>query len=164
MAANDMFHKITQPKTGTDFLASSHFKIGLEPKWLAHEDPLAYRSTFKKDYPPQPLTCTVISQLPPPAEIMHNDPRIADHHCSVTRNHFEPKSFSKQGYGNITYSLTKTNFKMDADKKIKSFRTTHDDYFSPKSLREAKNSPATCDWLTSNIPQGKYKTFYTLKI
>ena len=147
-------NKIQTPKHGTEFLSNSHFKIGHEPKWLASRNAAAYKSTFKADYPPQPLHEKEKTKQLPPAEIMHSDPRVRDHHLSVTRDHYGPKQLSKTSYQNMPYALSTTNFKMDADEKIKSFKTTHDDYYYEKSLKDARNVSSIKDWTKSHIPQG----------
>ncbi len=147
-------NKIEMPKHGTEFLASSHFKIGQEPRWLANSNPAAYRSTFKNDYPPQPIGKRNKTKLLPPADIMHRDEKIGDNHFSVTREHYGHKPLNKTGYGNLPYSLTATNFKMDADEKIKSFSTTHSEYFYEKSLKDVQDKSAMKDWTKSHIPQG----------
>lgn len=148
--------KIDAPKHGTDFLASSHFKIGQEPKWLASKNPGAYRSTFKNDYPPRHVSEREKTSQLPPAQIVHRDMRIGDQFLSITRDHFEPKELSKTSYENMPYALSTTNFKMDADERTKSFRTTNNEYFYEKSLADAKNDSHVKDWTKSHIPQGLF--------
>ncbi len=152
----ETLNKIPPPKHGTEFLASTHFKIGHEPQWSVNQDPAAYRSTFKKDYPPQPIEKREKTKLLPPADIMHRDEKIGDDHYSVTRQHYGLKPLSKTGYGNLPYSLTATNFKMDADEKIKSFRTTHNEYFYEKSAKDLQDKSSMKDWTKSHIPQGNF--------
>ena len=150
----DIVNKIEIPKEGTRFLSTSHFKLGHEPQWLASRNPAAFRSTFKNDYPPQAFGEREKTALLPPAEIMHRDARIGGNHLSMTRDHFVPHPLHTTGYQNMPYALSKTNFKMDSDKKVKSFRTTHDVHYYEKSLKEARNAPLRTDWTRSCIPQG----------
>lgn len=150
----DIANKSQVQRHGTQFLARSHFKIGHEPKWLASNNPGAFRSTFKNDYPPQDLRERESLTHLPPAKIMHKDTRLGEYHTSVTRDHYGPKELIKTGYRNLPYALSTTNFKMDADKKIDSFKTTHCDHYYEKSLKDAKNSSAREDWTKSHIPQG----------
>ena len=152
-------NKIPVQKTGSEFLVSSHFTISHEDRWAPSRDPEAYKSIFKKDYPPLPLTKRERIPSPAPAQIMHKDGRYADH-CSLTRSHFVEKPLSQTDYQNSTYGLTKTNFKMDSDKQLKSFQTTHKEYFPVRSLGDAKNSAKTGkkDWMRSHIPQGMMYT------
>lgn len=147
-------NKIPEPKHGTDFLASSHFKIGHEPSWLIEQDLKAYRSTFKNDYPPQPLGKKDKTVLLPPADIMHIDKRMADQYISVTKDQFGPKQINRAGHGKLPHSSRATNFKMDADEKLKSFKTTHNEYFYEKTLQDAKEGYLGRDWSKSYIPQG----------
>lgn len=157
-------NKIQVPKHGTQFLANSHFKIGHEPQWLANRNPGAFKSTFKDDYTPQDIGEREKTTQLPPAKIMHKDARIGEHHLSVTRDHYGPKELSKTSYQNMPYALSTTNFKMDADEKINSFRTTHGDYYYEKSLQDAKNSSTRKDWTKSHIPQGIYPKFAHLNL
>ncbi|XP_077989425.1 stabilizer of axonemal microtubules 5-like [Glandiceps talaboti] len=133
--------------TGSDFLASSHFKIG-------HDRRLAKsarrRSIFKKDYLAPPLDAgrPDASEPPAPAEVMHRDQfKTMD---DVSETHI---SFHDKGYGRVPMcnSLTTTNFKMDADKRIDSFRTTQSLYYARKPISKVqpKDSP-----MKSYIPNG----------
>ena len=147
--------KIPQQKVGPDFLAASHFSISQEERWVPSHDPMAYKSTFKKDYPPLPLQKRERIPSPAPAGIMHKDNRYADH-VSLTRSHFVEKPLPNEEHSDASYALRKTNFKMDSDKKLKSFQTTHKEYFPVRPLEEAKNSPLNgkTEWMKSHIPQG----------
>ena len=151
----DLINKIPAQKTGTEFLVASHFTISHEDRWAPSKDPLVYKSTFKKDYPPLPLTKRERIPSPSPATIMHKDDRYNDK-CSMTRGHFVGKNPGKQNYANSTSTLTKTNFKMDSDRQLKSFQTTHKEYYPVRPLDEARNPAATGkkDWMRSYIPQG----------
>lgn len=151
----DLINKIPAQKTGTEFLVASHFTISHEDRWAPSKDPLVYKSTFKKDYPPLPLTKRERIPSPSPATIMHKDDRYNDK-CSMTRGHFVGKNPEKQNYANSTSTLTKTNFKMDSDRQLKSFQTTHKEYYPVRPLDEARNPAATGkkDWMSSYIPQG----------
>ena len=153
----DVANKIQLPKSGTDFLSASHFVLGHEPQWLANRNPTAFKSTFKHDYPPQALGEREKTTHLPPAKIMHRDERIGNDHLSVTKEHYGMQPISRTGYQDLPYALSKTNFKMDADKKIKSFRTTQNDHYYKKSLEEAQNVPLRTDWTKSCIPQGIMK-------
>lgn len=86
---------------------------------------------------------------------MHKDGRYNDK-CSMTRGHFVEKSLGERDQENSTYALTKTNFKMDSDSQLKSFQTTHKEYYPVRPLKEARNPAATgkSDWMRSYIPQG----------
>ena len=79
--------KIPALKTGLDFLASSHFDIGKESKWLSNNDPLAYKSTFKHDYLPLKGKKSKLADIPPPAGIMQKDSRCHEI-SSITRQLF----------------------------------------------------------------------------
>ena len=52
----EVVNKIPVQKAGSEFLVASHFTISHEDRWSPSKDPLVYKSTFKKDYPPLPLT------------------------------------------------------------------------------------------------------------
>ncbi|KAK3709148.1 hypothetical protein QZH41_018064, partial [Actinostola sp. cb2023] len=147
-------NKITSPKTGTQFLASSHFQISNDSRWGPSHDPEAYKSIFKKDYPPLPLTKRDRIASPKPAGIMHYDHRYGDN-TSLTKSHFVEKPLTKRAQGD-SYALRKTNFKADSDEKLKSFQTTHKEYFPVRPLHEAKVMPSTSktEWMRSYIPQG----------
>ena len=151
----EVVNKIPVQKTGSEFLVASHFTISHEDRWSPSKDPHVYKSTFKKDYPPLPLTKRERIPSPSPATIMHKDGRYNDK-CSMTRGHFVEKTPEQQDYQNSTSSLTKTNFKMDSDRQLKSFQTTHKEYYPVRSLDEAKNPAASGkrDWMRSYIPQG----------
>lgn len=152
----EVMNKIPTQKTGPEFLAASHFTISHEDRWAPSKDPHVYKSTFKKDYPPLPLTKRERIPSPSPATIMHKDGRYNDK-CSMTRGHFVEKPLGKQDYANSTSALTKTNFKMDSDQQLKSFQTTHKEYYPVRSLNEARNPAATgkSDWMRSYLPQGE---------
>lgn len=151
----EVVNKIPVQKSGPEFLVASHFTISHEDRWAPSKDPHVYKSTFKKDYPPLPLTKRERIPSPSPATIMHKDGRYNDK-CSMTRGHFVEKPLGKQDYANSTYALTKTNFKMDSDRLLKSFQTTHKDYYPVRPLDEAKNPAPTgkSNWMRSYIPQG----------
>lgn len=151
----ELMNKIPAQKTGSEFLVASHFTISHEDRWAPNKDPQVYKSTFKKDYPPLPLTKRERIPSPSPATIMHKDDRYNDK-CSMTRGHFVEKSLGKQAYANSTSALTRTNFKMDSDSQLKSFQTTHKEYYPVRPLDEARNPAATgkSDWMRSYIPQG----------
>lgn len=153
----ELMNKIPAQKTGPEFLVASHFTISHEDRWAPNKDPHVYKSTFKKDYPPLPLTKRERIPSPSPATIMHKDDRYNDK-CSMTRGHFVEKSIGKQDYANSTYALTRTNFKMDSDRQLKSFQTTHKEYYPVRPLDEARNPAATgkSDWMRSYIPQGLF--------
>ncbi|EDO34290.1 predicted protein [Nematostella vectensis] len=148
-------NKIQAPKSGPEFLSASHFSISQEDRWGPGRDPKAYQSIFKKDYPPLPLTKRGRIPSPPPAGIMHKDDRYADH-ASLTRTHFVEKPLKKTQYSGSEYALRKTNFKMDSDTQLKSFDTTHKEYFPVRSLSNAQNPAGTgkTEWMKSSIPQG----------
>ena len=150
-------NKIQTQKTGAEFLAASHFTISNDSRWGPRHDSQAYKSIFKIDYPPLPLTKRSRVPSPPPAGIMHKDDRYADS-ISLTKSHFVKKPFSKRTQEDFaSYALRKTNFKGDSDVKLKSFQTTHQEYFPVKPLQEAKTHPSTtkAEWMKSCIPQGK---------
>ena len=153
----ELMNKIPAQKTGSEFLVSSHFTISHEDRWAPNKDPQVYKSTFKKDYPPLPLTKRERIPSPSPATIMHKDDRYNDK-CSMTRGHFVEKSLGKQAYANSTSALTRTNFKMDSDRQLRSFQTTHKEYYPVRPLDEAMNPAATgkSDWMRSYIPQGEF--------
>ena len=153
----EVINKIPAQKTGSEFLVASHFTISHEDRWAPSQDPHVYKSTFKKDYPPLPLTKRERIPSPSPATIMHKDARFNDK-CSMTRGHFVEKPLEKRDYQNSTSALTKTNFKMDSDRQLKSFHTTHKEYYPVRPLDEAKNPASTgkTDWMRSYIPQGNY--------
>ena len=146
-------NKIPAQKTGSEFLVSSHFTISHEDRWAPSRDPLAYQSIFKKDYPPLPLTKRERIPSPSPAQIMHKDQRYADH-CSMTRSQFVEKPLNPLKDQDAAYALTKTNFKMDSDKKLKSFQTTHKEYFPVRPVEDARNPAGKKEWMRSHIPQG----------
>lgn len=149
-------NKISQPKTGTDFLASSHFTISNDSRWGPKHDSEAYKSIFKRDYLPLPLTKRERIPSPDPAGIMHQDSRYGDNN-SITKSHFREKTLVRQTPRD-SYELRRTNFKGDSDEKLKSFATTHKEYFPVRQLLEAKSTPSTgkTEWMRSCIPQGMY--------
>jgi len=142
--------KIPPIKTGLDFLSSSHFKIGKEPKWLESDE--AYQSTFKNDYPPKDVSKCGLSNIPPPAHIMHKDDRTNDN-CSVTREQFVQKYQKEKS--KACSSLTRTNFKMDKDERIETFKTTHDIYYSGITNSNITSTRKNFSQrMASHIPQG----------
>lgn len=146
--------RIPAVKTGNNFLASSHFQIGKEPQWLSHVDPLAYKSTFQKDYPPRKAERTGLANIPSPAFIMHKDVEKIRGKCSMTREEFVPApSRDKPCSGK---SLTKTNFKMDRDDRIDTFSTTHAHYYRtlPQEAVRPNSSKVPDHPMKSHIPQG----------
>ena len=146
--------KIPAVKTGTDFLASSHFRIGKEPQWLSHADSLAYKSTFQKDYPPKETERTCLANIPPPAFIMHKDVGKIRGKCSITREEFVPAPYRDKSC--LGKSLTKTNFKMDRDDRIDTFTTTHAHYYRtvPQNTNTPNKSELPDHPMKSHIPQG----------
>jgi len=144
--------KASAPKTGIEFLASSHFEIGKEPKWLSPTDPNAYKSTFQSDYPQRKLGRIGLANITPPALIMHKDDSICDQ-TSLTR-----KQFTNPGQRDVTHtgkSLTKTNFKMDRDDRIKTFLTTSDKYYQPPCVEKLNMKSLNTEFkMESHIPQG----------
>ncbi|XP_070542152.1 stabilizer of axonemal microtubules 5-like [Ptychodera flava] len=140
-------NQIPAPLTGNEFLASSHFKIG-------HDRRLAKsarrRSTFKKDYLPPPINAgrPPASEPPAPADVMHKDQFKTMDDVSETHTSFQDKGYGKVPMCN---SLTTTNYKMDADKRIDSFRTTHSLYFTRKPMSKAKQKDSP---MKSYIPDG----------
>ena len=156
--------KIPPQKVGTEFLASSHFSIGQEQRWLPNHDPMVYQSTFKKDYPPLPLQKRERVPSPTATGIMHKDTRYTDQ-VSITRSHFIEKPIPNEKLPDPSYVLRKTNFKMDSDKKLDSFQTTHKEYFPVQPLDAAKSFPPNgkTEWMKSHIPQG-WLVIYMCKV
>ena len=136
----------------TNKLAMSNFTIGKEPVWL-HEHAL-YHTTCQTDYPPkQCLSERVgLSKKPPVANIFHKDTRDrgsrGDQSCSVSHEQFIKKLVVKN---EPCKSLNKTNFKMDKDKRIETFRTTQAASYSFQlaSPRKKCTNP-----MESHIPDG----------
>ena len=144
--------KIPPLKTGLEFLASSHFQIGNEPKWLSKSDCLAYTSTFKHDYVPVNGKKSQLAKIPPPAGIMHKDGSIREV-CSVARKQFVPKGLNERIQA--CNALTKTNFKMDKDDRIETFETIHDIYYKkPDSAQQNVVKKNFSHKMESHIPQG----------
>ena len=144
--------KIPPRKTGLEFLASSHFQLGNEPKWLSKSDCLAYKSTFKHDYVPVNGNKSQLAKIPPPACIMHKDRSIREV-CSVTRKQFIPKGLNERTQA--CNALTKTNFKMDKDDRIETFETIHNIYYrKPDSAQQNAFKKNFSHKMESHIPQG----------
>ena len=159
MSFSTIANKIPANKTGIEFLAASHFHIGKEPKWLSKQDPLAYKSTFQKDYPSRNIGKTGLSKIPPPAVMMHKDDQTRVQ-CSVTREQFIPKILADRDYSRN--SLTKTNFKMDRDDRIETFRTTQDFYYSAYPLEDSHAATNPIEPMKSHIPQGTHNVINIL--
>lgn len=154
-------NKFPPKLTTLEFLTSSHFKIGMEPKWLCRNDPLAYKSTIKQDYPPKFKKKTELAEMPPSAAIMHKDDAIHDQ-CSVTHKEFTKKDNIQKS--NPCQSLTKTNFKMDIDDRIKSFETTQRSCYRSDGVIRKKDIncvEVANNHLKSYIPQGIFLTTYS---
>lgn len=144
--------KIPPLKTGLEFLASSHFQIGNEPKWLSKSDGLAYTSTFKHDYVPFNCKKSQLAKIPPPACIMHKDDSIRGV-CSVTRKQFVPKGLNERTQA--CNALTKTNFKLDKDDRIETFETIHNIYYKkPDSVQQNAFKKNFSQKMESHVPQG----------
>ncbi|CAH1797265.1 unnamed protein product [Owenia fusiformis] len=149
--AND--NKMMPPiKTGTDFLASSHFQISQEPSVTGG----AFKSIFKKDYVPHPFDGRPGATKPPaPADIMHKDSGHFFDKISETKLAYEAKHLNKPELRNQHNALSKTNFKMDSDRtKFCNFDTTHDLEFPPKVGPGFQKAGPKQNPMESFIPQG----------
>ena len=131
-------------------LSMSHFTIGKEPMWLKDVAEM-YRTTFQSHYPPKCLAKVGVIKQPPTANIFQKDHDAGFEQCSVSHDQFVKKMVEKSA---ACKSLNKTNFKMDKDKRIETFRTTQEASYSFQNA-----SPrTTCSNPTkSHIPDGRNK-------
>ncbi|XP_071952850.1 stabilizer of axonemal microtubules 5-like [Antedon mediterranea] len=149
--------------TGQAFLVASHFEIGYDRRLSKSA---TKRSTFTKDYHLHGHYGRSPAAVPPaPAEVMHRTKEAEISDVTETLHSFEPKKYSKLP---PCATLSKTNFKMDADESIDSFKTTHSKMYPPKPF--SRSLPMAFP-MRSYVPQGDrekepiavsdYKTHFT---
>lgn len=146
---------INTPKTGTDFLSSTNFKVAQDMTVL----PGSMQSVFKKDYPSyKHYGRDAEAERPALAEVMHRDETYFREKASETTKSFEYKYAPKLVVPDVHRKLRSTNFKMDSDlSKVNSFQTMHDSYFTPKMDADYERvQPVTALW-EGHIPQGDEK-------
>ena len=131
---------------GKEFLSSSHFRIGNDRR-LARS--ALKRSTFTKDYVVHNHYGREAASDPPaPAEVMHRDPNQAGQNATESNVCFTGTTLPKVS---MCLKLNKTNFKMDSDDRVDTFRTTHASHYYPKPLSRSfplDNAMKSC------VPQG----------
>ncbi|XP_074651046.1 stabilizer of axonemal microtubules 5-like [Tubulanus polymorphus] len=127
------FPLLAPPKTGVEFLSSSHMKISQDARSVNGS---LYNSTFKQDYIPHVQYGKLSPHKPSqPADVMHKDARFFNDNRSVTVTTFLPRFALRSTLTGTPKQLQSTNFKMDRDtSKFNSFDTTHDSYFTPKDF------------------------------
>ncbi|XP_033107008.1 uncharacterized protein LOC117108925 isoform X2 [Anneissia japonica] len=148
---------------GQAFLAASHFKIGYDRRLSRSA---TKRSTFSKDYSFHSHYGRSPAAVPPvPAEVMHRAEEVGISDVTETLHSFGSKPYSKLP---PCASLTKTNFKMNADKSIDSFKTTHSKMYPPKPLSQSlpmsfpmKSYVPQGDREKASIPVSDYKSRFT---
>ncbi|CAK8697325.1 stabilizer of axonemal microtubules 5-like [Clavelina lepadiformis] len=142
---------IPTPLKGQDFLASSHYKISHDERFI----PDTLKSTFHKDYVPPQSNLKIEALLPPkPSEFMHQDLTKIDSNVSETREAYPPKETIHDDTRDKYSSLYKTNFKMNSDSRIDVFSTSHDEYFKPIPTAPTDVSKLGKVWMKSSLPQG----------
>lgn len=140
---------ISPPPVGTEFLASSHFKIAQDESF-GDKVP---KSVFKKDYVPWDISTKPPGSKPPrPADILQRDERYFNQRASETKQAFERHVLEKPELRDVRHTHGATNFKMDSDPRLNSFQTTHKKDYTPKVGELATQS--TADPMRSYIPQG----------
>ena len=133
-------------------LSMSHFTIGKEPVWLKKDSEL-YQSTFHNDYPPKCQPRVGLIKKPPIASIFQKDTNTGFEQCSVSHDQFVKKDVQKNA---ACKSLNKTNFKMDKDKRIETFRTTQ---AASYNFQNASPRIKCLDPMKSHIPDGMMRLF-----
>ena len=142
---------ISAPKVGTEFLASSHFKIAQDESVLDKVP----KSVFKKDYIPWEIGTKPAGSKPPrPADILQRDERYFNQRASETKQAFERHTLNKPELKDVRHTHGATNFKMDSDPRLNSFQTTHKRDYTPKVGELASPNHGTADPMRSYIPQG----------
>uniref|UniRef100_H2Z8W0 Uncharacterized protein n=1 Tax=Ciona savignyi TaxID=51511 RepID=H2Z8W0_CIOSA len=143
---------IPAPLHGQEFLASSHYKISHDDRFISD----ALKSTFHKDYVPPIVNLKPEAALPPkPSEFMHRDVEKISTKVSETCQAFPAKKSVHDDPRDKYSSLYRTNFKLDSDSRIDTFSTTHERYYKPTpqgSLPALSNLGSR--WMRSNFPQG----------
>ncbi|PIK44175.1 hypothetical protein BSL78_18951 [Apostichopus japonicus] len=132
---------------GKDFLAASHFKVGYDKRMSKSA---TKRSLFKKDFIAHANHDRTVAAKPPdPAEVMHSDLTFRPPDSTVTQQSYQGETPPKVAQ---CKALTKTNFKMDADKRIDSFHTSHSRDYEPPSF--VSRSFPMSNPMKSFVPQG----------
>ncbi len=138
-------------KVSTNFLAASHFTISQDDSVTKG----SLKSIFKKDYVPWDINAKPDAAKPPkPANVLQTDDRYFNEKSSETRQQYEPHEITKPEMRNITNKLGATNFKMDADRRLNTFQTTHNSDYQPKQSSSYERGAPKQDPLQSFIPQG----------
>nr|XP_002120880.1 testis-expressed protein 45-like [Ciona intestinalis] len=143
---------IPAPLHGQEFLASSHYKISHDERFI----PASLKSTFHKDYVPPISNLKPGAALPPrPSEFMHRDVAKINTKISETCQAFPAKTSTHDDPRDKYSSLYKTNFKLDSDKRIDTFSTTHERYYKPNPIGSQSTLPNLGSrWMKSTFPQG----------
>lgn len=144
---------LTNPHTGSDFLASTNFKVAQDMSVLEE----SMKSVFKKDYPPyQHYGREKESERPKLAEVMTRDDTFFKDRASETVHAFEYRYLPKPvALDDIHQKLRSTNFKMDTDvNKVNVFETMHTSYFKPKMTSAYQRTEPAASTSVSHIPQG----------
>lgn len=144
---------LTNPKTGTDFLASTNFKVAQDMSVLDE----SMQSIFKRDYPSYPhYGREKESERPKLGEVMTRDDKFFSDKASETVRAFEYRYLPKPvALDDIHQKLRSTNFKMDTDvNKVNVFETMHTSYFKPKITPSFQRVEPATTTSVSHIPQG----------
>ncbi|KAJ8029938.1 Testis-expressed protein 45 [Holothuria leucospilota] len=139
--------KIRPPLEGKEFLAASHFRVGYDRRMAKSA---TKRSIFKKDFVPHVIYDKSEAVKPPdPAQVMHSDLTFKPPDSTVTQDSYQGKVLPKVPQ---CTALTKTNFKMDSDKRVNSFYTSHSNDYSAPSF--VSRSFPMANPMRSYVPQG----------
>ncbi|KAK3098905.1 hypothetical protein FSP39_024189 [Pinctada imbricata] len=150
--ANSIAAPIVNQKSGTDFLASTNFKVAQDMSVFDE----SMCSVFKKDYPPyRHYGRDSEAERPVLAEVMTRDGNFFKPKASETAESFEYRFLPKPVIIDTQNTLRRTNFKMDKDvDKVNVFETMHNSYFQPKMSPDYKRAEALANTVESHIPQG----------
>jgi len=153
-------NKILTQEVNTSYLQGSHFTLAQEESWT----PWTRQSTFKKDYIPYNIEDKPkAANRKEPAEIFNRDERFFNnnHSASETLAEFQRKPLSEKATYD-TNALRKTNFKMDADERLKDpYMSVQKSSYPPKHGEVGRTKPVG-NTTTSHIPQGEAFTIQYL--
>lgn len=160
---------LQEQRTGTEYLASSHFDIGQDVNIVLRDQ----RSTFVNDYPPWPIDAKPNAAVPPrPAGVLNEDYERYKHFMSETKRAYDEKQLPGREKGTDPDKLRATNFKMDGDDRLKTFDTTQkfdyppkkpdgDIYALTKNNNSRKSSFPQGDREKADLPVSDYRARYT---
>lgn len=143
---------IPLPLTGQKFLSSSHYKISHDDRFI----PDSLLSSFHHDFNPSQSNGKPLASVPlKAAEFEHQDKSQINIKVSETRHEFPAKQSVLDDPRDKYTALYKTNFQMNSDERVKTFNTTHENYYKPQGISiPPLSSQLSRIWTKSNFPQG----------